>query len=248
MNKKILFLQFRTDQSEKHELKILKKNLNKYWSEMEIINLLKDPDHVFEVINNINKYNCIIIGGSGECNLSQYGIDHKLKKAIDNLDPLIDLILEKDVPTFAICLGLQLIGKKLGSRVVGESSDKGEVGSHIDYLTDEAKNDHLFKGLPQNMIVQHGHKEAIDQLPKGAILLQTNQHCPIQAFKYKNNIYAVQYHPELTKQDWQERSALYDQHHQEYNYQSEQSEVIKNLKESPESLALLKNFIKHYHG
>lgn len=42
-----------------------------------------------------------------------------------------------------------------------------------------------------------GHKEAVSQLPAGAVLLASSAACPVQAFRLGRHVYATQFHPEL---------------------------------------------------
>jgi len=42
-----------------------------------------------------------------------------------------------------------------------------------------------------------GHKEAVTRLPRGATVLASSAACPVQAFRFGENVYATQFHPEL---------------------------------------------------
>ena len=66
-------------------------------------------------------------------------------------------------------------------------------------VTDEGLADPLFAGMPRDFAAYGGHKEALSELPGGAVLLATSAACPVQAFKVGENVYATQFHPELDR-------------------------------------------------
>ena len=53
------------------------------------------------------------------------------------------------------------------------------------------------------------HKEGIGRLPEGAVLLATNDACPVQAYRLGDTLYATQFHPEPTGRAFTERMAVY---------------------------------------
>lgn len=246
MNRRILFLQFRTDQSESHELELMDKNLSEWWGDVEVVNLIRTPEAASRLVNRLDDFSCVVIGGSGESDLSKYGKDEKLTAVVDAVKPLLQKLIDTDKPTFGICLGLGLVAWVLGAKILNGESQRGELGSVDIRKLDEANKDELFGFLPEHFVGQQGHKEAVGNLPDGAKLLLTNDVCPIQAMKYKNNIYGVQFHPELTKMDWIDRAGLYETNHEEYGYDTKHDELKNNLKESPEALDLLRRFLEIY--
>ena len=64
----------------------------------------------------------------------------------------------------------------------------------------------LFSDLPESFSAHYGHKDALDSIPEGAVLLMNGgDECKISALQYKKNIYTVQFHPELRLGDMLER-------------------------------------------
>jgi GMP synthase (glutamine-hydrolysing) len=98
-------------------------------------------------------------------------------------------------PTIGICLGAQLIADVLGGRVY--KGDKEELGWYELMVTEEGQNDPFLQSFPPRFPVFQWHSETFD-LPDEAVLLATSQDYPHQAFRYKDSIYAFQFHLEVT--------------------------------------------------
>ena len=100
-------------------------------------------------------------------------------------------------PVLGICFGHQLIADTFGG-VVKLNSKGWELGSCEIKLTQTGVKNGLFLGLPNPLRVYQSHQDVVLSLPKGAVLLGENE-MGIQSFLYKDNFYAVQFHPEFTK-------------------------------------------------
>lgn len=146
---------------------------------------------------DLDNYSAVIVGG-GPSNVS----DESDKKSAEqakfekDLFSLFDKIIEKDFPYLGACYGLCILAAYLGGTVSKEKYGEG-VGAADIGLTEEGKNDQLLTGLPDSFRAFVGHKEACQDLPPGAVLLAGSVNCPIQMIRYKQNIYATQFHPEL---------------------------------------------------
>lgn len=115
---------------------------------------------------------------------------------------LIERAVTAGLPVLGICLGAQLIAKALGARVY--KNDHIEIGWFPVYLTEHAKNDPLFGGLPSPAPFFHWHGETFDP-PAGSTWLAYTEKCRHQAFRYGKNVYGIQFHPEITPamiEDW----------------------------------------------
>jgi len=53
------------------------------------------------------------------------------------------------------------------------------------------------------------HKESAADTPPGAVLLATNEVCPVQAYRVGTHLYAAQFHPEPTPRDFADRMTFY---------------------------------------
>lgn len=80
---------------------------------------------------------------------------------------------------------------------VVDGTYREDVGPIEVTVTDDGVQDPLLAGLPRTFHAYVGHKEAIRDLPPGAVLLATGVNCPTQMFRVGPNAYATQFHPEL---------------------------------------------------
>jgi GMP synthase-like glutamine amidotransferase len=113
--------------------------------------------------------------------------------------------VERAVPTLGICLGAQLLALATGGAV--ERGTRGlEVGLVPITLTPDAATDPLLgpvaKELGEGFAVAHWHQDAITRLPPGAVLLATGERYPHQAFRLGERAWGLQYHPEVSAEDW----------------------------------------------
>lgn len=105
-------------------------------------------------------------------------------------------------PMLGVCLGAQLIAKALGARVYPNAVK--EIGWYQIELTAEGAADPLFAGAAPCETVLQWHGETFD-LPQGARWLASSAACRHQAFRIGSNIYALQFHLEVTPEmiaDW----------------------------------------------
>jgi GMP synthase (glutamine-hydrolysing) len=98
-------------------------------------------------------------------------------------------------PFWGTCLGVQLLAASLGARVF--AGEHPEVGVMPVVLTDAARNDPVFKGLPRTLLTFQWHGDTFD-LPNGAVLLAGSSLYPAQAFRWGRVAYGVQFHVEVT--------------------------------------------------
>ena len=101
-------------------------------------------------------------------------------------------VLKSGKPFLGICLGAQMLARVLGARVWPHPEGRVEIG--YTPVTPTAEGRAYFDG-PMKMF--QWHRDGFD-LPHGATLLATNEHFPQQAFRYGDNAYGVQFHPEVT--------------------------------------------------
>jgi GMP synthase (glutamine-hydrolysing) len=96
-------------------------------------------------------------------------------------------------PVLGICLGAQLIAGALGARVYAGA--RKEIGWYPVEVADAA--DELTRGLPPSFMAFHWHGDTFD-LPQGATRLFRSRMYENQGFRWGRNVYALQFHFEIT--------------------------------------------------
>jgi GMP synthase-like glutamine amidotransferase len=95
-----------------------------------------------------------------------------------------------------VCLGSQMIASALGARVYKNSEP--EMGFWPVKFSPEAQSDSVFRHFPAELDVMHFHFDTYT-LPEGAIVIASSSVTPVQAFKFGNTVFALQFHSELTE-------------------------------------------------
>ena len=137
----------------------------------------------------------VVLGGPQSANDTTVQIRHETQCIGD--------ALETGIPILGICLGLQLMVKAGGGRVVpcpvketGFHEPDGEP--YTVRLTTEGRHDRLFAGLPEQLRVFQLHGETV--VPdEGMALLATGRGCPAQVVRIGRNAWGLQCHFELTR-------------------------------------------------
>ncbi|MCA9357442.1 type 1 glutamine amidotransferase [Candidatus Nomurabacteria bacterium] len=155
-------------------------------------------------------YDGVILGGSGdfdfdgnrpaddESRIMTYSILNKLRL-------LFQYIFDNDIPTLGICYGHQLLGAFAGAQVRYDATQRKTCSHMVKLMV--SQNDHfLFSDLPDSFPAHYAHKDTLDRVPEGAVLvLEGGDRCKVAALQYRNNIYSTQFHPELNYKDAVER-------------------------------------------
>lgn len=101
-------------------------------------------------------------------------------------------LFEIGVPILGICYGSQLISHMLGGKVI--KAPVRENGKHRIFY----KNDILFDGVLTDSVCWMSHTDCVETLPEGFSVTASTDSCAVAAFAGKNNIYGVQFHPEVS--------------------------------------------------
>ena len=195
---------------------------------------------------DIEKYSAIIVGGSPFDISTPEDKKSPIQKKIEaDFDKLLQQVVTQDFPFLGACSGNGLLGHVLGTRI---STRYGEaVGCVSLDITEAGKQDKLLKGMPDQIDVLLGHKEAVDTTPEGATLLVSGHACPVQMFRVGDNVYATQFHPEGDAEEFSLRIDTYRNHGY---FEPHEADVLKarvSEKPTPYAQEILKRFVENYY-
>ena len=106
-------------------------------------------------------------------------------------------ILNIGVPILGICYGCQLINWMAGGKV--QTAPVSEYGK----IEITANSSILFNNIPEKSIVWMSHTDYISEVSDGYEIIASTDKCPCAAMENKKkNIYAVQFHPEVTHTEY----------------------------------------------
>lgn len=160
----------------------------------------------------LRAYAGLILGGSGDFDFDGGRAlldDARVgsRRLLERLEPLFTYIFERDFPTLGICFGHQMIGAYAGAVVRHDPVQRKSRSHAVQVVAQHHAT--LLTGLPDSFDAHYGHKDSLDRVPNGALLLvHGGEACQVSALQYKNNIFTTQFHPELTIDDMRKRLEL----------------------------------------
>lgn len=128
----------------------------------------------------------VVLGGSANVDESH------LHPWLDREKEFLKKTFEKGTKILAICLGAQLMAEILGAKVYKVSAS--EVGYFPVFLESAALG---FNYGKRELTACHWHAYRFD-LPPACTMLAYGNFTPVQAFAYGDQVFAFQFHPELT--------------------------------------------------
>jgi GMP synthase (glutamine-hydrolysing) len=193
----------------------------------------------------LGDYSGVIVGGSpfnaSDPADAKSGVQRRVE---GELAGLLAEVVAKDYPFLGACYGIGLLSTFLDG-VVDETWSE-PAGPIVVSLTDAGGTDQLFGRLAPRFEAFVGHKEACTVLPSGAVLLATGEDCPVQAFRVGQNVYATQFHPELTQAGILTRLRVY--HDNGYFEPDAYDDVIAAINASAvtEPATIMKAFVERF--
>ena len=114
---------------------------------------------------------------------------------IARLEDFVRELNDARTKTVGICFGHQLVAAALGGSV-----DRADVGWGVGVHTWEVVDDQpwMRPRLPRVRLLA-SHQDQVETLPRGARLLAASDFCPNAAFGIEGHLFAVQGHPEFTR-------------------------------------------------
>jgi len=158
---------------------------------------------------DLSAYSGVIVGGGPGCVSDPVEKKSPQEALIEaEIMSLMPAITERDIPYLGCCYGLGILAHHLGGEV--SQHRFGEPIGGVDCtLSDAGVTDPLFQGLPRKFRALVGHKEAVQDVPPGAVHLAAAEACPIQVIRYGQNVYATQFHPEANGESFATRIRIY---------------------------------------
>jgi GMP synthase (glutamine-hydrolysing) len=178
-------------------------------SQLAQLDLVREPlpQDVFE------RYSGFLVGGSPfnvtDPESSKTDVQRRLEADLERLAAGVLDAADGGTPIGGMftCYGIGVLTRMLGGEVTrGYPEDTGPVT--VD-LTAEGESDPVLGSLAHRFAALTAHKEGAARLPDSAILLATNDGCPVQAYRVGDRLYATQFHPEPTPRAFTERMAVY---------------------------------------
>jgi GMP synthase (glutamine-hydrolysing) len=105
----------------------------------------------------------------------------------------IEKCMARNVPLLGICQGAQSIAYTLGAACGPRAGEPHEFGYYAIQPTPAGRD-----WFPDELVVAQAHFHEFE-LPDGAELLAGNEVFPRQAMRYGENVFAFQFHPEVTR-------------------------------------------------
>jgi GMP synthase (glutamine-hydrolysing) len=110
---------------------------------------------------------------------------------------LLGELIERQVPLLGLCLGSQMVAQAAGA--VPRRALRPEIGWHPVELTEAGGEDPLLGSLGPSFEAFQWHSYEFP-LPPGAVALARSEVC-LQAARIGEAGWAIQFHPEVTKED-----------------------------------------------
>ncbi|MBM7505758.1 glutamine amidotransferase [Agromyces aurantiacus] len=157
------------------------------------------------------QYDGVVVGGSPFNVTTPEEAKSPVQRRVEaDLARLAERALATDHPVMFTCYGIGVLTRVLGGTV---DTLHGEQASAVEItLTDEGRADPVVGGLPVRFDALVGHKEATGRLPPDAVLLARSAGCPVQVYRAGANVYATQFHPEVSTADFIARAQVYRHH------------------------------------
>lgn len=150
------------------------------------------------------------------------------------------------VPVLGICFGHQLLAQTLGGQV-GAHPAGLELGTVPISIQTDVTQDPLWHSMPTCFEAHAVHYQSVRRLPEGACVIAGNSHEAHHAFRWRNHVWGVQFHPEFSRAAMQ---AYIDHIRQQLAGQTDAAALPLHqwrCSETPEAAQLLRQFALHAH-
>ena len=145
---------------------------------------IKTPKYIHN-LDILEKHQSLILSG---------GPDSVLSKKSPSLSVDISKIT---IPILGICYGFQYISHQLGGKII-----KKNYREYGNTLIETLTSNQLFNKTPKSQKVWMSHGDSLSKLPKGFKIIAKTKNNIVAAITNNKNIYALQFHPEVTHSDF----------------------------------------------
>ena len=132
---------------------------------------------------------CVILSGSRRSVYDNLGW-------LDTAKACLEHHIETGNAVLGVCFGHQLLARMFGGTVSRNRAGL-TMGARVVELTEDGRRDPLFRGLPDRFVVEETHGDIVTYVPGGAQVLVTSPHDPNHGFRLAENVWTVQFHPEM---------------------------------------------------
>ncbi len=196
---------------------------------------------------DLSNYSGVIVGGGPGCVSDPEDQKSPVEKRCeDAVMGLMPEVIDRDMPFLGCCYGMGILSHHLRPGSVSKERFGEPVGAVTCTRTEEGRDDPLLAGLPDRFRAFVGHKEAVQDLPPGAVHLVASDPCPVQMIRTRQNVYATQFHPEADGDGFETRIRIYRNHG--YFPPEAADDLIREVQAenvfAPERI--LRNFVSRY--
>lgn len=153
-----------------------------------------------------DRYDAVVVGGS-PFNVVAEERSEVQRRVEDDLERVAQDAVDGPLSAMFTCYSIGVATRMLGG-TVGTAVPESTRATSI-RITAAGCEDPVFGPSAPEMTVLTAHKEGSVEPPPGAVLLATNDDCPVQAYRVGDRLYATQFHPEVTTEDFVDRMAYY---------------------------------------
>lgn len=154
----------------------------------------------------LSRYKGVVVGGS-PFNVSDTVKSAQQQRVEADLEKLAAVAMDAQIAAFFTCFSIGVLTRMLGGQV-GTATPEPASATVIT-ATPAGLEDPVFGPSGAALTVFTAHKESAEHTPPDAVLLATNEACPVQAYRVGTHMYAAQFHPEPTPRDFADRMTFY---------------------------------------
>jgi GMP synthase (glutamine-hydrolysing) len=152
------------------------------------------------------------------------------------LEAYLRRAVPEQTPILGLCFGHQLLGQALGGRVT-----KNPLGREIGTVEVERLADDPLLGSAPRFMANATHVDSIVELPRGAAVLARTAQEPFAALRFAQDVYGVQFHPEV---DAEVMLHYVNARRQLLVEEGVDADALtSSVRDTPDSAAILKRFV-----